>query len=464
MILETVRSEGLAQMSYFLADEHAGVAAVIDPRRDVDPYLALARHHAVRITHVIETHAHEDFVSGSRELAAQAGAEVCTGPTHEYHYDHRTLTDGERVSVGELELKVLHTPGHTPEHICLLVSGGRGAPAPWGLFSGDTLLPSEIGRTDLQGGERMETATRDLYHSLFDKLLLLEDGVEVFPLHAKGSPCGADIGDRATTTIGYEKRHNPKLQSVSERTFLEKELGALEPVPDYFPRVREKNVIGPNLIGCRDEVPALHPRRFELEKGRPQTVVLDTRPMEAFGAAHVPGALNIALEETFPIWVGTMVRPEQRVLLVLKDERDLDPVQRHLLRIGYEHLIGFLGGGMTAWFDAGLPLDRIMQMSVHELKDLVISDVEVEGLQLLDVRTEAEWRTGHIPTARHLYLPHLRHRLAELRRDAPIATYCSTGFRASIAASFLQQNGFTAVYNVPGSMSAWRAAGYPIEQ
>lgn len=465
MILRTIESEGLGHLSYFLADERAGVACVVDPRRDVDAYMALAKTHGVRISHIFETHAHEDFISGSRELAARTDAPVYTGPTTQIHVDHRMLTDGDVVHIGALTLRAVHTPGHTPEHVCYVVSGGRGAQAPWGVFTGDALFAGDVGRPDLLGDGTEEDCARDLYRSIFQKLLPLGDELEVLPTHGAGSPCGGDIGDRASSTLGYERRHNPKLQAVNEDDFVDKELASLDPAPLYFPLVRERNVAGPNVLSCTPDVPLLAPRVFEKEREIDDTLVLDTRPIEAFGGAHIRGALNISLHHgAFPVWVGRMVRPHQRLLLVLEDERDLARVQRQLLRTGFENLVGFLGGGMPAWFTAGLPFDDIPQMSVQELKEQLVDNDTDHGLQIVDVRSDGEWRSGHIPRARHVYAPLIAHHADEFQRTHPILTYCSTGFRASMAASVLKRIGFTKVYTVPGSFSAWQAAAYPTER
>jgi hydroxyacylglutathione hydrolase len=226
--------------------------------------------------------------------------------------------------------------------------------------------------------------------------------------------------------------------------------------------MKKVNAEGPQVLGCIPYVQPLDAARFQEAMRRPNALVLDTREIEAFGGAHIEGALNIALRQEFPIWSGWMLRPDPQILLVLADEGDLDRAQRHLLRIGIENVAGFLRQGMRGWIEAGLPFQRLPQMSVHELRERVVDGRN--GLQLLDVRRPDEWQQGHIPTARHVYAPHLREHLDELDRSRPIATYCGSGYRASIAASVLQQNGFREVFNIPGSMKAWRAAGYPVEK
>jgi len=461
MFLETIRSEGLSHLSYLLGDESAGVCAVVDPRRDIQIYLEIAKDRDVRISHILETHVHEDFVSGSRELAAQTGATIYAGESNERTFDHEAVKDGDTIRVGNLSLQALHTPGHTPEHVCYQVSGGKGAEAPWGVFTGDTLFCGDIGRTDLLGKEEADGATRRLYHSLFDKLLPLGDELTIHPAHGKGSPCGGNIGDRLISTLGYERRHNPKLQADNEDEFVKDQLGSLQPAPFYYAYLKDVNTHGPRVLACVPPIPMLEPRVFQIEMGKPDTVVLDTREIEAFGGGHIPGALNIALREEFPMWAGWMLRPNQRILLVLAEEDDLEEVQRHLLRTGFEKIDGYLAKGMRGWFEAGLPFDRISEMSVHQLKGWI--DSGGSDLQVLDVRSSGEWRQGHVPGALHLYAPFLPDHLHSFDRTKAIATYCGSGYRSSIAASLLKRGGFKEVYNIPGSIRAWKAAGYPLQ-
>lgn len=458
MILETVQSEGLAHLSYLLGDDSAGVCAVIDPRRDVSAYLELSRKKNCRITHILETHIHADFVSGSRELAAQTGAPISVGEAPEYGFEHRALKEGDCLELGSVRLKVLHTPGHTPEHVCFLASGGKGSDEPWALFSGDTLFAGEVGRPDLLGGDSEERLARQLYHTFHDKLLKLGDQVEVYPGHGQGSPCGGSIGDRNTTTIGYERQFNPKLQPQSADDFVKQVLTGLPPAPFYYPRMKQVNAAGPRVLGCIPYVQPLDPKAFRGAMEETNAIVVDAREIEAFGGAHIDGSLNIALRGEFPIWAGWTLKAEQTVLLVLPEESDLDLVQRHLLRIGIENVGGFLRNGMRGWLEAGLPFRRTLQMSVHELKARL--DGGSDGLQLLDVRRDDEWEAGHLPGAKHVYAPYLPEHLDELDRERPVAAFCGSGYRASIAASTLERSGFREVINIPGSMKAWKAAGF----
>ncbi|HEY0867533.1 MAG TPA: rhodanese-like domain-containing protein [Fimbriimonas sp.] len=456
MVFETLRSPGLAHLSYLVGDADAGSAVVIDPRRDVEEYLEKARAKGVRIDYVVETHIHADFVSGGPELASRTGAKLLTGRSDEISYRHEAMDDGDSFEVGPLQFRALQTPGHTPEHISLVVSGGKGSKEPWGVFTGDTLFAGEVGRPDLLGREQEQALAKELYHSLHAKLLALEDGVIVYPSHGEGSPCGGSIGDRDTTTIGYERRHNPKLAAMSEEDFVRLVLeGASEqPAPSYYPRMKKLNAKG--VVGGLPDVRPLQPQEVADLSKQEGVLLLDARPYTAFGGAHIPGALNVALQEEFPIWCGWLVKPEHRVVLVLNDPGDLEEAQTHLFRIGIDRIEGYLAPGMPAWFAKGLPIQSTAQIDVHRLRD------RIGEIQLLDVRRQDEWREGRLPTAVHRYLPEVPNLDGQLDRRKPVATYCESGYRASIAASLLERMGFERVHNVPGSMDAWRSAGFEI--
>lgn len=462
MFLETVKAEGLAHLSYLLGDERRGVCAVIDPRRDVGVYLDLARQHNARITHILETHIHADFVSGSLELHADTDAPIFVGAADEYGFEHSSLREGDTLVLGGLTLKALHTPGHTPEHVCFIVSGGKGSKEPWALFSGDTLFAGEVGRPDLLGQGREQELARALYHTLHDKLLKLGDEVEIYPAHGQGSPCGGSIGDRNTSTIGYERLHNPKLKAMDEEAFVSTVVSDLPPAPFYYPRMKRVNAQGPTLLQGLPYVPPLDALMFQAEMNKPGAVVVDTREIEAFGGGHIRGSLSIALRDEFPQWAGWMLRPEARLLLVLPDEDKLEEAERHLLRVGFENIVGFLQQGMRGWFEAGLPFERTCEMSVQELHAKL--STAMNGFQVLDVRRDDEWNEGFIPTAKHLFAPYLPQHLEVVEKGKPVVVYCGSGYRASVAASVLQQHGFTDVCSVPGSMAAWKAAGYATEK
>ena len=460
MIFDTIVTEGLAHLSYVVGDDHSGVCVVIDPRRDIGVYLAIAQRHNAQIVRILETHIHADFVSGSRNLAAKTGAPPFLSADGGYEFPHEKLGAGDRVSIGDLTFEVLRTPGHTPEHVAFVVSGGHKAEERWGIFTGDTLFAGEVGRPDLLGEEMRVRLAHDLFHSL-QALLQLGDELEVYPAHGQGSPCGAQIGARRMTTIGYEKLYNPKLQIQDENEFCKTVLADLQPAPAYYTRMKHVNA---QAEACSAEVttPApLDAQSFAAEMATPNTIVIDTREIEAFGGAHIPNSLNIPLRQEFPIWAGWMLEPDQRILLVVSEQNDVELASYHMARVGLDNVIGFLRRGFRDWTEAGLIFHKLPQMSVHELNATLETAPDTQ--QLLDVRREDEWRQGHIRGALHIPASDLSARLDELDRAVPVAVYCSTGYRAGIAASVLKRSGCGAVFNVPGSIVAWKAAGFEVE-
>lgn len=463
LVFERVFTPGVAHLSYLIGDRASGRAAVIDPRRDVEVYVELAAKHKLRITHTMETHNHADFVSGCRELADRTGtARVylsAEGGT-KYAYPHEKLHDGDKIDLGRVILTARHTPGHTPEHLAYLIAENNHPHHPWGVFSGDCLFAGSVGRPDLLGAAHAHNLAKELYHSLHDVFLKLDNGVQVHAAHGAGSPCGANISDRLTSSIGFERRFNPALQIKDLDEFVKYVLDTAPPEPRYYPRMKKINAAGPQVLQRLPSVPPLPPKDFQkaIEKGTAQLV--DNRQMLAFGGGHIAGALNIGPRPELSIWAGWELDPERPILLVLEQESDLPTVVRELIRVGFTKFAGYLPGGMEAWNDAGLPLTRVAQMDVHDLKKALAG----KELQVVDVRTPQEWEGGHVPGARYIFLPDLPSRLKQLDKDKPVAVYCDSGYRASIAASLLQSDGFTRVHNIPGSWKAWKAAGYPVEK
>ena len=468
LVFERIQTEGIAELSYLLGDDSQGVAAVIDPTPDVDRYLTLARERKVSITHVFETHIHADLVSGARELCAQlrsARVFVSHEGNARYGFDHEKLKDGDTFTFGETLMTVKHTPGHTPEHVSYLLAQRDHPTTPWGVLTGDSLFVNSAGRPDLLGSSQTEELTRQLFDTLRKFFLKLPDGVAIYPAHGHGSPCGADIGDRLESTIGYERMYNPYLQISNFKKFKEHALGSAPPVPRYYPRMKKLNAKGPEVLGHLPRVPGLPATVFDEAIQRKEGVLVDTRLMLAFGGGHIKGALSIGATPMLSIWAGwllepedpILLEPEDPILLVLDSDSKVDEVVKLFLRTGYTKFAGYLVGGMTAWDNAGLPLEEVGQMTVHEVHEAGAR------LQIADVRAPAEWEQGHVPGAVHLFLPELRKRSSQFDKKKPVAVYCDSGYRASIGASILKQEGFDCVCNVPGSWQAWKKAKLPIE-
>lgn len=458
LVFERLQTEGIAELSYLIGDDSSGVAAVVDPTPDVDKYLDLAREHALSITHIFETHVHADLMSGARELCARLGsAKIFV--SHEggarYGFDHEAINDGDRFEFGSLVVTAKHTPGHTPEHVSFLLAAKEHVETPWGVLTGDSLFVNSAGRPDLMGAKTDKLAEQ-LFHTLRDFYLGLPDGVMIFPAHGAGSPCGADIGERLESTIGYERKFNPFLQFQDFDKFKDYALRTAPPTPTYYPRMKKVNAKGPPVCGNVPCVPALPPRTFKQAIEEEEGVLIDTRTLLAFGGGHIAGALNIGATPMLSVWAGWLLDPEKPVLLVLEADEKIDPVVTLFLRTGYTRFAGYLAGGMKAWDNAGFDLEHIGQMTVHDMK------AAKDNLQVIDVRSPSEWEEGHVPGATHMFLPELREKAARLARRKAVAVYCDSGYRASIGASILKQEGFRAVNNVPGSWQAWKKARFPI--
>ena len=458
LVFKRIQTEGIAELSYLVGDDRAGVAAVVDPAPDVDKYVTLAREHAVSITHIFETHIHADLMSGARELCARLGsAKVFV--SHEggarYGFEGEAVSDGDRFEFGSLVLTVKHTPGHTPEHVSFLLAEKEHVETPWGVLTGDSLFVNSAGRPDLMGAKTDKLAEQ-LFHTLRDFYLGLPDGVMIFPAHGAGSPCGADIGERLESSIGYERKFNPFLQYQDCKEFKDYALRTAPPTPTYYPRMKKVNAKGPEILGNLPGVPALPPKTFQQAIEQEEGVLIDTRTLLAFGGGHIAGALNIGGTPMLSVWAGWLLDPEKPVLLVLEEDSEIEQVVKLFLRTGYTKFAGYLAGGMKAWDNAGFDLAQLGQMTVHDVK------AAGAGLQLIDVRSPSEWEEGHIPGATHIFLPELREKAARLAKKKPVAVYCDSGYRASIGASILKQEGFQAVSNVPGSWQAWKKARFPI--
>lgn len=461
LIFEQIHTPGIAQLSYLVGDDSKGVACIIDPRPDVDCYLELARKHALSITHVFETHIHADFLSGGLELKRRLpSAKVFSSYEGgaRYGFDNEKAKDGDIFEFGDLVLTVRHTPGHTPEHISFLAAEKKRPKTPWGVFSGDSLFADSAGRPDIIGSDReTKKLASQLFTTITEFYAKLDDGVTVYPGHGAGSSCGPDIGDRRTTTIGYEKKHNAFLQFQNEKEFVEYTISTATPVPTYYVPMKKVNQKGPPTFGNMPTVPALPAKSFKEAIAQRGTVLVDTRLMLGFGGGHIKGALNIGAREELSPWAGWMLKFDDSLLLVLETDENLEKVVRYLWRVGMTKFAGYLVGGMKAWDNAGFELDDVPQISVHDLKQAG------NKVQILDVRAPDEWKCGHIPGAKHFFVPDVRENLDKFDKAKPLAVYCDSGYRASLTASILKQEGFTKVYNVPGSWQAWKKAGYPIE-
>ncbi|CAN5753174.1 MBL fold metallo-hydrolase [soil metagenome] len=451
----------LAHASYLIGSEGEGV--VVDPQRDVDHYINEAEANGLKIKHVIETHLHADFVSGHRELAARTGAEIVFSEKAEATFPHRAVREGDEVTIGKVVLRIMETPGHTPESVSVLVIDTEVSPQPQKVLTGDTLFIGDVGRPDLAGGKGYtpEMMAGMMYDSLHQKLLKLSDDVEVFPAHGAGSMCGRNISKQTSSTIGEQRKFNYALKPMSKEEFILMITSELPAAPGYFSKDAEMNRQGAARLDALAKPAALSPSEVAALISR-SCVVLDVRSAAEFGAAHVPGSINIGLGGQFAIWAASLISFQSPIVIVADSEAKVDEAQMRLARVGIESAQGYLKGGLNAWREAGLDMAAVPQITVAELNGLIARHTD---LQVLDVRRLPEYTSGHVPGAIAEPLSNLEERVPVLVLEPSklTAVICAGGYRSSTATSILQQHGFASLLNVAGGTSAWIDAGYPVE-
>jgi hydroxyacylglutathione hydrolase len=432
MVFEQFYLGCLAHASYLIGSE--GVAAVVDPQRDVEIYLAAASERGLRIEHIIETHLHADFVSGHHELAAKTGATIWLGADSGATFPHRDARDGDAIPLGNCRLEFLQTPGHTPESISVVVWEGDERAA---VLTGDTLFIGDVGRPDLAENYSPQELAGMLYDSLHRKLLTLPDGVAVYPAHGAGSMCGRNISTDRASTIGRERASNYAVQPMARERFVEIMTQDLPPRPEYFRHDVDVNRHGAPAL---DSLPSL-PRLTEVPAG---AVLLDTRPATVYASGHVRGSVHIGLGGQFASWAGALIGLDRDVVLLAEDQ--VEEARLRLARVGIDRVTGYLEVG------GGLPLVPTKQIEVQELRG------RREEFCIVDVRRRPEWDAGHIEGARHLPLDNLREGVGTLDRSQPIAVHCKGGYRSLIACSLLEGAGFEHVFNILGGYDAWIGA------
>ena len=443
----------LSLFSYLIGDERTGRAVVIDPQRDITPYLDDASGHGLRIERVIETHFHADFVSGHLELAAATGATISYGEGAQADFPIETLADGERLSLGDVILEVRSTPGHTPESLSVVVYEGEGA-EPWGVLTGDTLFIGDVGRPDLlvSVGWTSDDLARRLYRSLHDKLLSLPDGTRVYPAHGAGSACGKHMSTATESTIGEQRATNYALRPMTEDEFVAVVTDGQPVAPLYFAFAADTNRRARGLLDEHEAPPAIDVEelRTAMAEG---AVVIDGRSPEAFASAHVKGSVNVPLDGRFAEYAGDVARPGQGIVVVTEPGREVEAKVR-LARIGFDRVIGVVA-------DIERLLGEHVEMAAAARR-LVATDFaswrsDEPALQIVDVRNPAEHSEGTIDGATSIPLPTLLERLGELDPKAPTVVYCASGVRSSIAASLLRSKGFESVADILGGFNGWRA-------
>ncbi len=457
MLLKHFFLEKIAHSSYILAGKET--CAVIDPQRDVDLYIQEARNLGVRITHILETHLHADFISGHIDLAARTGAKIYAPASANCTFEHVPLKEGDLVKLEDMDLSVLETLGHTPEHLSYVVTDLSRGSTPIGVFVGDTLFVGDVGRPDLFPDLATELAGK-LYHSLHDKLLKLPDHVEVYPAHGAGSLCGRSMGAKWLSTIGYERLYNPALQIQNKEDFIKSLTTDMPPAPDHFSRCSDMNRQGPKQVAELPILQELPIMEFCQLLERPKSMVLDVRPYASFASLHIPGALHIDLNGNFPTFTGWVLPLEKDILLVADDYADATIANLWMRRVGVDRALGYLYGSMNAWVTKGKKIEDILMISAEDLHERMLG---LHDFVLVDVRAPLEFAESHIQGAINIPAADLRTRHTELDPNIPIILVCSSGNRSSMAGSLLKQHGFQLVYNLAGGMTGYSAAGYAKE-
>jgi len=478
MFMRMIYDESLAQAAYLIGCQRTGEAIVFDPERDVDRYIDLARENGLRIVATAETHIHADFVSGSRELAERIGATVYVsaegGPDWSYEwldkkagggtYDHHLLSDGDTFSIGNIDFTVVHTPGHTPEHICFLVTDrGGGADEPIGMITGDFIFVGDLGRPDLletaagQAGQ-MEPSARRLYETT-KRLQSIPDHVQVWPAHGAGSACGKSLGAVPISTIGYERKFNAALRAAhEEQGFVDFILSGQPEPPLYFKNMKRDNKIGPPVLGGLPLPPKMTVGELREVDGH-RVAVVDTRPWDAFRAGHVPGALSLPLGRSFNTDAGSLVQDVDDIVLVCRSE-DVEPAVRELIRIGLDRIMGWYDASdLDAYEDATHSLVEVPEVSVEDASRLL----DQNDVQVLDVRRATEFEGGHLPRAINIAHTRLASRMDEVPKDRRLLVNCRSGARSARACSYLQREG-RLVMNLRGGILAWDQATAAVER
>jgi hydroxyacylglutathione hydrolase len=434
--IEAFPASELGNASFLIADPDQGVGLVVDPFRDVDDYLTRADELGVKLSYALDTHLHNDFVSGRGELAAEAGTAI------------DELDPGNDLTIGDLTLRALHTPGHTPDHKSYLVVEGE---RPRALFSGGAVMVGGIARTDLLGPHLAVHLALEALTTLQVRLRGLPDDIAVYPTHGAGSFCGAGGGGGFETTLGHERATNPFFLTTEVMPFLARALN-LQRFPDYYRDMAAINREGALLLG-RHPAPPPKLSASEVERLMAEgAAVVDVRSGRRYDAGHIPGSYSVGLGGPFSAWVGWLIPRGRPIVLAGGSDAQHADAQRQLKRIGFDNVAGALDGGMDAWQSSGRSLSTFETKDVEDMAEWILS---AEPMTVVDTRDEHEWAAGHVPGALHLYVPDVPHRAGEIPAEAPVAVHCASGYRAGIAASLLEQAGLKQIKHVHGPYSDW---------
>ena len=461
--IEPFVDTGLGNSAYLVGSHDTKKGILIDPLRDVDRYLHAASERGIQVTHVLDTHLHADFVSGNREIAHQTGAVIGASAEAKVGFDHQPLTEESVIDLGAFEIRVMTTPGHTPEHVSFLIVEPD-AKMPSALFSGGALIVGGAARTDLLTPELTHPLARQLYHTIHDKLLKLPDELEVFPTHGAGSFCVAPASSDRTTTIGRERMNNSLAQSHTEEEFVQRALAGLPSYPTYYKYMRDVNRRGAKILGGIPVLRPLSPGEIKaLMDADAGVVVLDVRHGRKFGAGHIPNSYGIRVDAPLTTWAGWLIPFGSRIVLVGEGTDEIIAATRQLIRIGYDDLIGRLEGGIEAWARE-YSVETIPSMNSKELRER-LEDVGSDSrptVLLIDVRQQSEWDAGHIPGAIHFEAGRAAWDELPFPHDRPLAIQCASGNRSMSVSSVLRRRGYRNVIQVEGGITKWKMHRFPM--
>ena len=453
MIFKLIKSEGIAHNSYFIGN--SGRAVIVDPRRDIEVYLNLAETYGMDITHIFETHRNEDYIIGSLELGNTTGAKIYHGSNLDFLYGS-PVSEGDKFKIGNIELEVLETPGHTLESISLVLRDLDVSNEPQMVFTGDLIFAGETGRIDFYGIDRRPEMAGLLYDGIFSKILPLGDQTILCPAHGAGSICGADIREQEYTTIGYEKKTNPQLNFQSKEDFIDFKVKEIHYTPPYFKIMEDYNQKGAPIMG---RLPYLRPIPTKILKQmqNDSVQILDIRKPTSYACGHIPNSLNI-WQEGVAAFAGWFLNYDDPIILVDDHGYSLDIVRNYLVRIGFDNLHGYLKDGFPNWYLNAEELETLKLQTVQQLKEH-----QFDGdFFLLDVRKIKDWNQGYIEGANHIYVGDIPGKINEIPKDTPLVVYCDSGYKSTLTCSFLKKNGYKDLTSVLGSMNAWKKAGYPV--
>ena len=453
--IEPFVDKGLGNSAYLIGSDDTKQGILIDPLRDVDLYLHAASERGLTLTHVLDTHLHADFVSGCREIAHHTRAEIGASAVANVGFEHKPLTEDSVIEMGAFQIRVMTTPGHSPEHISYLIVDPDGK-TPSAIFSGGALIVGGAARTDLLGHEHTHSLAHDLYHTIHDKLLKLPDEVDVFPTHGAGSFCVTPASSDRTTTIGRERKENELALARNEEEFIKRSLEGLPSYPTYYKYMREINKRGAPILGGVPLLKALSAAEVKslMDEG---VVVLDVRHQKQFAEGHIPNSYGIRVDAPLTTWAGWVIPFRSRLVLVAESADQRSDAIRQLIRIGYDELVGYLNGGIEAWARE-YPVETVQTMSAPELRE------RLGEFTVIDVRQTSEWNLGHIPNAVHFEGGRIAWEQPPFKKDQPVIIQCASGNRSMVAISVLQRRGFHNLIQLDGGINKWKKNGFEIVQ